>query len=100
MNGSRSVLRRRMTARKHLRAVSEDSGDRVEDAAVLSSEHAIVRQALATLPQRQREVLTLRYLASLADPQIAAATGLSLPGVRSASSRGIAALRGALGGQL
>jgi RNA polymerase sigma-70 factor (sigma-E family) len=100
VNGSRSVLRRRMTARKHLRVIVEDSGERVEDASVLSAEHQLVRNALAGLPQRQREVLTLRYLADLPDPQIAAATGLSLPGVRSASSRGLAALRGLLGGQL
>jgi RNA polymerase sigma factor (sigma-70 family) len=52
------------------------------------------------LPVRQREVLTLRYLAELSDAEIAIATGLSEGGVRSASSRALAALRTALGGQL
>jgi RNA polymerase sigma factor (sigma-70 family) len=100
VNGSRSVLRRRQTARKHLRVVAEETEEPADHTSVLSAEHAMVRQALAGLPERQREVLTLRYLADLGDADIAAATGLSLPGVRSASSRGLAALRTTLGGQL
>jgi RNA polymerase sigma factor (sigma-70 family) len=67
---------------------------------LLSAEHDLVRRALALLPDRQREVLTLRYIAELSDADIAAATGLSAVSVRSASSRGLAALRGALGGEL
>ena len=67
---------------------------------MLTAEHQLVRAAFAQLPDRQREVLTLRYLAELSDAEIAEATGLSLGGVRSASSRGLAALRTSLGGQL
>jgi RNA polymerase sigma factor (sigma-70 family) len=100
VNAARAVLRRRRTARKHLPAVREAEGPGADDAVLLSAEHQIAREALATLPDRQREVLTLRYLAALPDDEIAAATGLSLPGVRSASSRGLAAMRAALGGQL
>lgn len=100
LNAARSVLRRRRTARKHLVLVREETEEGADRSSILSAEHELVRQAMAGLPERQREVLTLRYLADLADPDIAAATGLSLPGVRSASSRGLAALRTALGGRL
>ncbi|GAB2478385.1 RNA polymerase sigma factor [Jatrophihabitans fulvus] len=100
VNGARSVLRRRMTARKHLRVVRDDGTPAADESTMLSAEHEMVRQALAGLPDRQREVLTLRYLADLPDADIATATGLSEAGVRSASSRGLAALRSTLGGQL
>jgi RNA polymerase sigma-70 factor (sigma-E family) len=100
VNGSRSVLRKRMTARKHASELREEHSDSADQRILLSAEHELVRRALAGLPERQREVLTLRYLADLSDTEIAAATGLSPVGVRSASSRGLAALRGALGGEL
>ncbi len=99
VNGARSVLRRRGTARKHLRAVVEETDEPSDHDAIRNAEHDLVHAALATLPDRQREVLTLRYLADLDDADIAVATGLSLPGVRSASSRGLAAMRTTLGGQ-
>ena len=100
VNAARSALRRRLTARKHLTDQAEDSVEGADSASLLSAEHDLVRQALAQLPDRQREVVTLRYLAELSDSEIAAATGMSPGGVRSASSRGLAALRAALGGQL
>jgi RNA polymerase sigma-70 factor (sigma-E family) len=100
VNGSRSALRRRGTARKYLRVVGDETEEAADHTSVLSAEHDMVRAALRSLPDRQREVLTLRYIAELPDPDIAAATGLSAAGVRSASSRGLAALRTALGGQL
>ena len=99
VNGSRSVLRKRMTARRHRFEVVDEHEEAADRTSLLSAEHEIVRRALAVLPDRQREVLTLRYLAELSDADIAAATGLSPVGVRSASSRGLAALRRALGGQ-
>ena len=100
VNAARSALRRRMTARKHLRLVSEETAEPADHTTILSAEHELVRQAMAGLPDRQREVLTLRYIAELPDAEIAAATGLSAVGVRSASSRGLAALRTTLGSQL
>ena len=93
------MLRRRQTARKHLRVAYEEEAPGADESSLLGAEHEELRVALAGLPQRQREVLTLRYQADLPDPAIAAATGLSLPGVRSASSRGLAALRTTLGGE-
>lgn len=100
VNHARSALRRRMTARKHEKDLAEPTIDGADVTSLLSAEHDLVRRALAGLPERQREVLTLRYLADLSDVEIAAATGLSPGGVRSSSSRGLAALRASLGGQL
>lgn len=100
VNAARSALRRKVTARKHLHlfgAGDEESADR---SSVRAAEHDVVRRALNALPDRQREVLTLRYIAELSDTDIAAATGLSLPGVRSAASRGLATLRSTVGDQL
>lgn len=100
VNGSRSAVRRQVTARKHLRAATEETDEAADHTAMRDSEHDSVRAALLALPDRQREVLTLRFVAELSDAEIAAATGLSEGGVRSASSRGLAALRNALGDQL
>jgi RNA polymerase sigma-70 factor (sigma-E family) len=100
VNGSRNALRRRSIARKHLHALVEDTVEGADHTTVLTAEHQLARAAFARLPDRQREVLTLRYIAELADAEIAEATGLSLGGVRSSASRGLAALRSSLGGQL
>jgi RNA polymerase sigma-70 factor (sigma-E family) len=94
VNGSRSVLRRRGTSRKHLHLIEADSET------LLREEHELVHAAMSRLPARQREVLVLRYVAELPDSDIAAATGLSESGVRSAASRALATLRTTLGGQL
>jgi RNA polymerase sigma-70 factor (sigma-E family) len=99
VNAARSALRRRRTARTHLHALREVHEESADQAALLSAEHQQVRAALAELPHRQREVLSLRYLADLSDPEIAEATGLTLGGVRSAASRGLAVLRNSLGGR-
>jgi RNA polymerase sigma-70 factor (sigma-E family) len=100
VNGSRNALRKRITARRYLQVVGNETSEGADASSVLSAEHQMVSAALSELPDRQREVLTLRYLSELSDAEIATATGLSLGGVRSASSRGLAALRSTLGGQL
>jgi RNA polymerase sigma-70 factor (sigma-E family) len=100
VNESRTALRRRIRSRKHLHVIVDETVEPADHATMLSAEYEVVRAALQALPARQREVLTLRYLADLADADIASATGLSLGGVRSASSRGLAALRTALGDTL
>ena len=52
--------------------------------------------ALWTLPAQQREVLVLRYFADLPEHQVAAATGLSRPAVRSQVALAFSALRAEL----
>ena len=49
--------------------------------------------AVRSLPQRQREVLVLRYYADLSEAQIADALGISQGAVKSHASRGMRALR-------
>jgi len=85
-----------MTARRHLHAVAEPPAEGADASSVLAAEHQTVVDALAGLGSRQREVLVLRYLSGLRDPEIAEATGLTEAGVRSAASRGLAALRTSL----
>ena len=59
VNRSRSARRRRRTARRHPQLLPESS-EPADHAALLSVEHELVRTALADLPPRQREVVTLR----------------------------------------
>jgi RNA polymerase sigma factor (sigma-70 family) len=49
--------------------------------------------ALAELPARQRQVLSLRYLAGLDDDDVSEALGISVRAVRKCAAQGIAALR-------
>ena len=91
VNGSRSMLRRRRTARAY---VPPDPGTArsAESLAIMSSEHRAVVDALADLPPRQREVLVLRYYGGLSEAEIAEATGLSKGTVKSTASRAVAKL--------
>jgi len=99
VNAARSTLRRRGVARRHLHLTTADPVEDADHSSLRSAEHHELRHALRTLPQRQREVLTLRYLTEMSDSDIAATTGLSPSGVRSAASRGLTALRSTIGGQ-
>jgi RNA polymerase sigma factor (sigma-70 family) len=49
--------------------------------------------ALAELPTRQRQVLSLRYFAGLDEVDISEALGLSVRAVRKHAAQGMAALR-------
>jgi RNA polymerase sigma-70 factor (sigma-E family) len=91
VNGSRSMLRRRRTARAY---VPPDPGTArsAESLAMLSTEHQAVVSALADLAPRQREVLVLRYYGGLSEAEIAEATGLSKGTVKSTASRAVAKL--------
>ncbi|MEJ2083357.1 MAG: sigma-70 family RNA polymerase sigma factor [Acidobacteriota bacterium] len=55
-----------------------------------------VREAIETLPPRQREVVQLRLLAELSLEEIAQAVGLSLGGVKSTLHNALHNLRGRL----
>jgi RNA polymerase sigma factor (sigma-70 family) len=52
-----------------------------------------VMRALAGLPPQQRRVVVLRYLDDLSEADVAQHLGVSLGAVKSACSRGLAALR-------
>jgi RNA polymerase sigma-70 factor (sigma-E family) len=95
VNRSRSVLRHRTVELRHAPAPMPDAAS-AEHGAMGSLEHQEVIVALRRLPERQREVLVLRYYADLSEADIADAIGISRGAVKSHASRGMAALRTSL----
>ena len=92
VNRSRSVLRHRgVEARYVVPAVRHLHG--ADEAAMVSERRAAVLDALRALPERQREVLALRYYLDLSEADIAQTLGISRGAVKSHASRGVAALR-------
>jgi RNA polymerase sigma-70 factor (sigma-E family) len=97
VNGSRSVLRRRKTARGYV-PPHQANARSAESLAMLTTEHQAVVTALGQLPPRQREVLVLRYYGGMSEAEIAAATGVSRGTVKSSASRALDALQRMLEG--
>jgi RNA polymerase sigma-70 factor (sigma-E family) len=96
VNRSRSVLRHRLVAERHmLQPPPEMLG--AEQGAMTLLERSAVVAALRGLPARQREALVLRYYADLPEAEIASAMGISQGAVKSHVSRAMSALRGVLG---
>jgi len=91
VNGCRSTLRRRRTARAYV-APHDVEPDRPDALVVLSEEHREVLTALGRLASRQREVLVLRYWSGLSESEIASALGISNGAVKSTASRALTAL--------
>ena len=92
VNGSRSVLRRRKTAREYTPPHAPNARS-AESLAMLTAEHQHVVKALQQLPPRQREVLVLRYYGNLSEAEIAEAAGISRGTVKSTASRALEALQ-------
>jgi RNA polymerase sigma-70 factor (sigma-E family) len=92
VNRSRSVLRRRAVAARHVNAPPPDHPG-ADESAVATERRTAVLDALRALPQRQREVLALRYYLDLSEAQIAETLGISRGAVKSHASRGAASLR-------
>jgi RNA polymerase sigma factor (sigma-70 family) len=70
------------------------------DAPLLASEdRRAVLAALRRLPERQREVLVLRYYLELSDAEIARTMGIGESTVRSAAHRGLTTLERLLTGE-
>jgi RNA polymerase sigma factor (sigma-70 family) len=67
-----------------------------EYGALETLERERVIAALASLPRRQRECLTLRYYADLTETQIARTLGISAGAVKTHCSRGMGSLRARL----
>ena len=95
VNRSRSALRHRTVVARNAPRPPPDAAS-AEHGAMVALEHAEVLAALRLLPQRQREVLVLRYYADLSEADIADAIGISRGAVKSHASRGMAALRDTL----
>ena len=89
-NAARSAVRRRQVARKHLHRSAVVTDEPPADTELmLAAEHQEVLKALRRLPDRQREVLILRYWSDLSEAQIAEALGISKGAVKSNASRGM-----------
>ncbi len=99
LNRARSQLRKREVRRRHLRGVEPPTDAPPADREVLASdEHARMLRALDSLPDRQRQVLVLRYYGELTEAEIADALGISRGSVKTHASRGLAALEARLEG--
>jgi RNA polymerase sigma-70 factor (sigma-E family) len=89
-NGCRSVLRKR--ARNRQFVLIDPDVESAEARVVLGEEYREVLAALRRLPDRQREAVALRYCLDLSVDDVARAMGVAEGTVKSATSRGIAAI--------
>jgi RNA polymerase sigma-70 factor (sigma-E family) len=90
-NQANSVFRRRRVFRRlRPRFAAHEVGGVALDAA----EAIAVRRAVASLPERQRRVLVLRYFADLSVNEVAESLGCPANTVKTLTRRAIAALRG------
>ncbi len=101
VNRSRSALRHRAVVDRHAQATGPTEASTAalpgsDEAAVAAERRGRVLAALQDLPDRQREVMALRYYAGLSEAEIADALGISRGAVKSHASRGAASLRSAL----
>jgi RNA polymerase sigma-70 factor (sigma-E family) len=102
LNGCRSVLRRRARGAGDSPLSAEEFVGQAgsADAPLLASEdRRAVLAALRRLPDRQREVLVLRYYLELPDAEIARTMGIGESTVRSAAHRGLTTLERLLTGE-
>jgi RNA polymerase sigma-70 factor (sigma-E family) len=91
VNGARSKLRRRRTARAYV-PPREVARDATAEEALLAEEHREVLDGVRRLAPRQREVVVLRYWSGLSEAEIAEALGISRGAVKSTASRALDAL--------
>jgi RNA polymerase sigma-70 factor (sigma-E family) len=99
LNGCRSALRRRAVGRgflRHGRLADPPPAVSAETVVLGAEERGDVIRALRHLPDRQREVLILRFYAELPDEQIGRVMGIRPGTVRSTAFRALDALGRAL----
>ena len=65
-----------------------DPGE-IDTSMILDEEHRLLRQAVELLPQKQKEVVVLRYFADLSVPEVAKATGQREGTIKSRLSRAL-----------
>ncbi len=97
VNGCRSALRHRGVQERYAASLAAAPGARTAPSAESTALHQRgdddLMAALVRLPQRQREVLVLRYFSDLNEAAIADALGIARGSVKAHASRGLAALR-------
>jgi RNA polymerase sigma-70 factor (sigma-E family) len=94
LNGARSVLRSRRRGLARLRrSVQHDPPVWSAEAAAMDrADRRAVLAAVARLPQRQREVLALRYYLGLSEHEVSGILGVARGTVSSTAARALAAL--------
>jgi RNA polymerase sigma-70 factor (sigma-E family) len=90
-NGCRTVLRKRGRNRQFA-LVEPPYAESADARLLLGEEHREVLAALRRLPDRQREAVALRYCLDMPVDEVARAMGVAEGTVKSATSRGIAAI--------
>ena len=96
VNGTRSAMRRRVTARRLLHPVGDERVEAAESTAVRNDEQRRVLDVIRQLPRRQREVIVLRYWAGLSEAEIAATLGVSPGTVKTAAARARSAFQSSM----
>lgn len=91
LNGARSHLRKR-DVRTRLRSVRTDDAASAETGAMVDDDRRAMLLALRSLPDRQRDVLVLRFYLDLSEAQIAETLGIGTGTVKTHTRRGLAAL--------
>jgi RNA polymerase sigma-70 factor (sigma-E family) len=91
LNGCRMIHRGKYR-RSHILPEEPGYAESAEATAMLDEAHREVLGALRRLPARQREAVVLRYYLDMTEGQAAQMMGVSRGTVKSATSRGIAAL--------
>jgi RNA polymerase sigma-70 factor (sigma-E family) len=98
LNAARSHLRKRQVRRRWLRSVEPpDHHPPADGPTLVQAETQAMLDALRALPERQREVLTLRFYLELSESEIAATLGISQGSVKTHAHRGLAALANRFG---
>lgn len=97
VNSARTMIRKRVVARRHLRVEVEQHAEAADHGLLVDAEYAPVLAALTALPRRQREVLVLRYWSELSFDEVAQTLGISSGTARSTASRALDALETTLG---
>ena len=97
INRHRSLLRRAKVETKHAlirKSFSPPTSSELED------EYLVVWQALRKLPQREREVIVLRYYEDMQQSDIAKTLGVPVGTVKSMTHRALGRLREQLGPEM
>ena len=90
LNGARSHLRRRLVTQRHLPTAPDPAADPADGARTGDDQRVL--DALRSLPDRQREVLALRYYLDLSEAEIARTLGISTGSVKTHAHRGLETL--------
>ena len=91
LNGARSHLRKR-DVRTRLRVVRTDDAASAEASAIVDDDRHAMLVALRSLPDRQRDVLVLRFYLDLSESEIAETLGIGTGTVKTHTRRGLATL--------